>query len=311
MSDTNNSKVIFATDLLRTTSFVSYNKIMGRTLGHEAALIFAELTSKYKYYFLKKQLKQDWFFYTQEDMESELGFKRSKQDSALKILEDSGLIKKQSMRMFGDTCQKRYFQITNDPDVLSKYIDVSKIDNNSSKKIETKEDNNSNQIHIEQYIDSISDKEKNEAETKKSYVEKDNSICCKSADINKNTNNTRYKKYNTYINQSFNNKPYTKYNRLNDERSKELNSLFEKLNIEKSSNVEFKKLVKASLQSLYNSNSTGYIEVLRLVSVEHLLNAYCGLQREMKNKVIGNVVWYYAVCIVNEVRNDISLECVV
>ncbi len=93
-------------------NYRTYNIQVAKKLRDvDAAIILSELVSKYNFH--KNELINDpkhgngWFFFTQESCEDRTALSRKKQDHALAILENCGLIEK---RVFGLPA-RRYFRI--------------------------------------------------------------------------------------------------------------------------------------------------------------------------------------------------------
>lgn len=82
-------------------NYRTYNIDVARKLNSLlAALLLSELASRYRYHFKHNELTSDarygdnWFYYTQEDIEERTFMTRRQQDSSLEILEKYGFVEK-------------------------------------------------------------------------------------------------------------------------------------------------------------------------------------------------------------------------
>lgn len=88
-------------------SFIRVNKGMIKIFGLEAAVMLGELYSEYKYWESNNGLTEYGYFYsTRENVENNIGLTRAKQDKAISLLEEYGIIKKYVHGMPA----KRYFK---------------------------------------------------------------------------------------------------------------------------------------------------------------------------------------------------------
>lgn len=98
-------------DILRSDGSIVVNKSLARVIGLDAAILFSEIVSKFKYHEDRKELTNgSWFYFTEDKLEENTTFKRSVQDKAIKKLVDLGLISKKIMGM----PSKRFFTINKD-----------------------------------------------------------------------------------------------------------------------------------------------------------------------------------------------------
>lgn len=91
---------------------------MAKEYGLYTAIMLGEIISKYLYYRDRKMLIEDDYFYsTIEEMEEDTTLKRFKQDEAIKVLEDIGLIQIKAMGFPA----KRHFKI-NEEALISHFV---------------------------------------------------------------------------------------------------------------------------------------------------------------------------------------------
>ena len=90
--------------LISSSSYLTVNKNLARSLSLEAAILYADLASTQLYW---NERGEDWFFRTRELTEQETTFSRSKQIKAYKLLKGAGLIKDK----FKGIPAKKYYQI--------------------------------------------------------------------------------------------------------------------------------------------------------------------------------------------------------
>lgn len=106
-------------NLLRSDGYFTVNKALARNIGLNAAIIYAELISKYIFYENQGLLSEDgWFYCTIEDLEEATTLSRHIQEKEIRRLEKFGLIKKQTKGLPA----KRYFYIVQDEKLIMKYI---------------------------------------------------------------------------------------------------------------------------------------------------------------------------------------------
>ena len=95
-------------DKLFKGNFVMVSKVVIRELGLEAAVMLSELYSEYLYWEASNGLTEAGYFYsTMENVKNNTGLTRARQDSAIKVLEEAGIIKKYVHGMPA----KRYFKL--------------------------------------------------------------------------------------------------------------------------------------------------------------------------------------------------------
>ena len=95
-------------DKLFKGNFVMVSKVVIRELGLEAAVMLSELYSEYLYWKASNGLTEAGYFYsTMENVKNNTGLTRARQDSAIKVLEKAGIIKKYVHGMPA----KRYFKL--------------------------------------------------------------------------------------------------------------------------------------------------------------------------------------------------------
>ena len=90
--------------LISSSSYLTVNKNLARSLSLEAAILYADLASTQLYW---NERGEDWFFRTRELTEQETTLSRSKQIKAYKLLKGAGLIKDK----FKGIPAKKYYQI--------------------------------------------------------------------------------------------------------------------------------------------------------------------------------------------------------
>ena len=90
--------------LIASSSYLTVNKNLARSLSLEAAILYADLASTQLYW---NERGEDWFFRTRELTEQETTLSRSKQIKAYKLLKGAGLIKDK----FKGIPAKKYYQI--------------------------------------------------------------------------------------------------------------------------------------------------------------------------------------------------------
>lgn len=83
------------------------NKRLAKTLGIKTAIILADLISKEYYFRIKEQLKDGFFFNTQENIQKDTSFTPHEQRQALLKLESNRII---TTKRIG-TPPKKYFKI--------------------------------------------------------------------------------------------------------------------------------------------------------------------------------------------------------
>lgn len=87
--------------LLNSGNYQIYNRKVAKALGSiGAAIMLAELVNRYQYHKERDELltfdkhEGEWFYYTLEKCEERTVFTRSKQDSAIQILQKHNLVEK-------------------------------------------------------------------------------------------------------------------------------------------------------------------------------------------------------------------------
>jgi hypothetical protein len=93
--------------LIASSSYLTVNKNLARSLSLEAAILYADLASTQIYW---NERGEDWFFRTRELTEQETTLSRSKQIKAYKLLKGAGLIKDKSKGIPA----KKYYNIDGD-----------------------------------------------------------------------------------------------------------------------------------------------------------------------------------------------------
>lgn len=118
-------------ELLRSDGSIIVNKRLAKSIGIDAAIIYSELASKYKYFKNKNELTDDGFFFnTVENMEEDTTLSKYQQNKALKVLCNIGLIKQVNRGL----PQKRYFKIISNMELLQKClqgVDMTKVSKKS------------------------------------------------------------------------------------------------------------------------------------------------------------------------------------
>jgi len=106
-------------ELLRSDGSIVSNKALRHSIGINETDLYSELISRYYYFESRNQLTEDgYFFNTVTDLESGTALSKKQQLSALKKLENLGLIKCDLRGMPA----KRYFKIIFTNELISKYI---------------------------------------------------------------------------------------------------------------------------------------------------------------------------------------------
>ena len=104
-------------DTLRSTGSIIYSKDFARAFGINAAIMYSELLSKYKYFSDRSSLNEKGYFYnTIDNMQKDTQLSGHQQRNAIKVLEDLQLIK---THVYGMPA-KRFFQ----PNLNSDYVDA-------------------------------------------------------------------------------------------------------------------------------------------------------------------------------------------
>lgn len=96
--------------LVGTSSYIRHYYILIKELGADASLLLCEFISKYDYYRVNNQLKEEkWFFYRREDIEDKFGYSEFKQRGLIADLKEKGLI--QTTFFDGEMPRKCYYTI--------------------------------------------------------------------------------------------------------------------------------------------------------------------------------------------------------
>src|SRR5574344_447211 len=80
------------TDLLSNQGFIILNKQLAKEYGLYEAIMIGELAQEYNYFDDKGMLEDGWFYSTIENVESATTLSAHHQRTALKHLEDEGLV---------------------------------------------------------------------------------------------------------------------------------------------------------------------------------------------------------------------------
>lgn len=134
--------------LLANDNYIVVNKDLVREWGIDVAILFGELASEYNYYKKKRELDDDWFYSTVENVEENTSLSDFKQRKAIKILEEKNIIE---VKIKGIPA-KRYIKI-NEEQVLklfnSKFFNnlrtsTKKNKEQDSEKLKTNNNNTNN-----------------------------------------------------------------------------------------------------------------------------------------------------------------------
>lgn len=93
--------------LLASNNFITFNRDLAKLVGLEAAIMLGELASEQSYWMARDGLEDGYFFSTLENIEDKTTLSRKKQDKAIKMLKDKGIIQ---VKVRGCPA-KRYFKI--------------------------------------------------------------------------------------------------------------------------------------------------------------------------------------------------------
>lgn len=93
--------------LLASNNFITFNRDLAKLVGLEAAIMLGELASEQSYWMARDGLEDGYFFSTLENIENKTTLSRKKQDKAIKMLKDKGIIQ---VKVRGCPA-KRYFKI--------------------------------------------------------------------------------------------------------------------------------------------------------------------------------------------------------
>ena len=79
--------------LIASNGYITVNKTIAHMYGLEAAVILGELASEYEYWTKVKRMPADgYFFSTVENVEKNTTLTRKRQQIALKVLQDAGIV---------------------------------------------------------------------------------------------------------------------------------------------------------------------------------------------------------------------------
>ena len=79
--------------LIASSGYITVNKTIANMYGLEAAVILGELASEYEYWTKVKRMPKDgYFFSTVENVEKNTTLSRKRQQMALKVLQDAGIV---------------------------------------------------------------------------------------------------------------------------------------------------------------------------------------------------------------------------
>jgi len=79
-------------ELLKSTGYISVNKLLIKKLGLKAAVFLSELFSKRSYFESQDKLFKNWFFNSVEDMKLSTGLSSYEQKNSIDTLEKLKLI---------------------------------------------------------------------------------------------------------------------------------------------------------------------------------------------------------------------------
>lgn len=103
--------------LLKSGGSIIVNKNLTRNIGLDAAILYSEICSKYKYFSQRKELDKDgYFFNTVENMSRDTSLSDHRQREAIKKLKELGLIFYQKRGMPA----RRYFKVNIDYDLIAR-----------------------------------------------------------------------------------------------------------------------------------------------------------------------------------------------
>lgn len=104
-------------DILLKSGCIIVNKNLVRNIGLDAAILYSEICSKYKYFKQKEMLGEDgYFFNTVEDMSKDTSLSDYRQRKAIKKLKELGLICYQTRGLPA----RRYFKVNMFYDLISR-----------------------------------------------------------------------------------------------------------------------------------------------------------------------------------------------
>ena len=111
-------KNLHVSTILANSGYVILNKKLVKTIGLDLAYLYSELANEEKYWYDRKELTEDgYFFSTHSNIEKSVGWKRKKQWSQITKLKELGLLETEVRGMPG----KRYIKLI--PDELIKILD--------------------------------------------------------------------------------------------------------------------------------------------------------------------------------------------
>lgn len=106
-------------ELLRIDNTISVNRKIAHAIGLDAAIVYGALLAKYFWYKERKMLDDEgMFFCTMDDLFESTTLQRKKQDKAISILKDHGLIETKRKGI----PSKRYFKLNLDINIISKIL---------------------------------------------------------------------------------------------------------------------------------------------------------------------------------------------
>jgi uncharacterized phage protein (TIGR02220 family) len=123
-------------ELLRSDGSIIINKALAKKIGLHEAIVYSELISKYIYYrnknmlFTFDDLDGEWFYSTEEDLFDSTTLGKSGQKRAINNIKNIGLIKQENKKPRGFDSQVRFFQITNDVNLILSLLDDKKEESN-------------------------------------------------------------------------------------------------------------------------------------------------------------------------------------
>jgi DNA-binding transcriptional regulator GbsR (MarR family) len=279
-------------DLFKTTDFLICNNEFAKKFGWNTTAFFSFLASKFKYFCSTKALKDGWFYMTIGDVFETIGLSRKEQDAAIDKLSKEGLLTKKVMKLSGDVSQRRYFKISNDIELLSKYICLDGIKSQDSHNLKYE--------GINQCNDSVG--ESVEKNRQIESVNLDLSNCPKQADINKINNNiNKTKKDYIFVDQSIK----EALNKINYRLTDDIEKIFEQIQIDKSNNAVFKQLVRSAVTISFKNLSTR--SIIKQVNIDCILEAYRRFDIESKRQYIKNTIMYFTKCLLSVIEENLLL----
>lgn len=184
--------------LLANDSFIVVSREIARLVGLEAAVMLGELASEYNHHKGKGNIVDGGFFYsTLSNIEKNTTLTRKRQDKAIKILKDKGLIEVK----LRDIPAKRFFRI-NEANLMKMLSEVEEKED-----IEEAQEEDIKAAPEDDYFPYEAEPVENKGANKfvpmgqTGLSERDKLDCPSGATNNNNINNNKNNNINTYVNQ--------------------------------------------------------------------------------------------------------------